>query len=345
LFLSTNDSSQVASPDVLAERIIFPEQPRISYHLDMLLRGRVLILCFVLALHLGLARAVAAADWPQNYVVHEHSESLDDRYGVLVLSKEAAIEQDQTDGNTTFLANLQMGQVLGEVRGTDYFEGQNHRDLQVVWSPDSSVCVLEYEGRYGFDSVFALELKGEGFRQIDLGEHIQKSLGRLFDGYVNAYFRFAPDHKLKVRALSYTNPKQLPDEPSNYARFQGTFDLTSEKWTDSSARKIKSEDQDALSTAYQEDFARHMIVAADSTKVPENFTGSVFSSEEEKADALDKFMNDVYAAVRSFLPPGRFAKVKQEQIAWLKTRDATQSAEEKSKLTENRIRALQDLLW
>ena len=311
----------------------------------MLLRGRVLILCFVLALHLGLARAVAAADWPQNYVVHEHSESPDDRYGVLALSKEAAIEQDQTDGNTTFLANLQTRQVLGEVRGTDYFEGQNHRDLQVVWTPDSSVCALEYEGRYGFDSVFALELKGEGFRQIDLGEHIQKSLGRLFDGYVNAYFRFAPDHKLKVRALSYTNPKQLPDEPSNYARFQGTFDLKSEKWTDSSARKIKSEDQDALSTAYQEDFARHMIVAADSTKVPENFTGSVFSSEEEKADALDKIMNDVYAAVRSFLPPGRFAKVKQEQIAWLKTRDATQSAEEKSKLTENKIRALQDLLW
>ena len=249
----------------------------------MRFRGRVLILCFVLALHLGLARAVAASDWPQNYVVHENSESPDDRYGVLVLSKEAAIEQDQTDGNTTYLANLQTRQVLGEVRGTDYFEGQNHRDLQVVWSPDSSVCVLEYEGRYGLGSVFALELKGEGFRQIDVGEHIQKSLGGLFDGYVNAYFRFAPDHKLKVRALSYTNPKQLPDEPSNYARLQGTFDLKSQKWTDSSARKIKSEDQDALTTAYQEDFARHMIVAVDSTKVPENFTGSVFSSKEEKS--------------------------------------------------------------
>ena len=113
----------------------------------MRLRGRVLILCFVLALHLGLARTVAAADWPQNYVVHEHSESPDHRYGVLALSKEAAIEQDQTDGNTTFLANLQTRQVLGEVRGTDYFEGQNHRDLQVVWTPDSSVCVLEYEAR------------------------------------------------------------------------------------------------------------------------------------------------------------------------------------------------------
>ena len=79
--------------------------------------------------------------------------------------------------------------------------------------------------------------------------------------------------------------------------------------------------------------------------MPENSTGSVFSSEEEKADALDKIMNDVYASVRSVVPPGRFAKVKQEQIAWLKTRDAAQSIEEKSKLTVNRIRALQDLLW
>src|SRR5262249_25137358 len=191
-----------------------------------------------------------------------------------------------------YLANLQTRQLLGEIRGTDYFEGQNHSDLQVVWAPDSTVCVLEYDGRYGFDSVFVLELKGEGFRQINVGEHIQKSLGRLFDGYVNPYFRFVPDHKLKVRALSYTNPKQLPDEPSNCASFQGTFDLKSEKWTDSSARKIKMEEWDAMQNSLQSprnaDFAEHMIVAADSTKVPENFTGSVFSSEQEKADALDK---------------------------------------------------------
>jgi len=56
-------------------------------------------------------------------------------------------------------------------------------------------------------------------------------------------------------------------------------------------------------------------------------------------------MNDIYQAVRSVLPPDRFAKVKQEQVAWLRTRDAAHSVEEKSKLTDNRIRALQDLLW
>jgi hypothetical protein len=39
-----------------------------------------------------------------------------------------------------------------------------------------------------------------------------------------------------------------------------------------------------------------MIVAADPAQAPENFNGSVFSSEEEKADYLEKLMNDVYQA-------------------------------------------------
>jgi uncharacterized protein YecT (DUF1311 family) len=259
------------------------------------------------------------------------------------LSQQAAIDQDATDGNITYLANLKTRKTLGEIRETDYFENQNHRDLQVVWAPDSSTCVLEYDDRYGFDSVVVLELTGESFRQIDIGKHIQKTLVRLFEGYVNAYFRFEPDHKLKVRALSFTNPKALPDQPNDYALFQGTFDLKAGKWTQSSAKK--TEEFDALQTAYQDHYAQHMIVAASSADVPGNFTGSVFSSEQEKFDALDKIMNDVYQAVRAIIPPDRFAKVKQEQIVWLKTRDSAQSVEQKAKLTENRINFLQELLW
>jgi uncharacterized protein YecT (DUF1311 family) len=205
------------------------------------------------------------------------------------------------------------------------------------------MCVLQYDGRYGFDSVLVLELKDENFRQIDVGEHIQKTLGRLFDGFVNAYFRFGPDHKLKVRALSYTNPKALPDQPNKNAVFQGIFDLKSGKWTKANAKETEA--FDALQTAYQDASAEHMIVATSPADVPENFTGSVFSSEQEKFDALDKIMNDVYQAVQAIKPPGRFAEVKQEQIAWLKTRDAARLVEEKSKLTESRIRTLQELLW
>jgi hypothetical protein len=297
----------------------------------------------ILFAHVVTSGTVEAGDWPENYVVHEHSESPDGRYGVLVLSQQAAIDQDQTDGNTTYLADLQTRKTLGEIRGTDYFENQNHRDLQVSWAPDSSTCVLQYDGRYGFDSVFVLELKGESFRQTDIGKHIQKTLGRLFDGFANAYFRFGPDHQLKVRALSYTNPKAFPDQPNKNALFQGTFDLKSGKWNTANAKETEA--FDALQTAYQDDSARHMIVATSPAGVPENFTGSVFSSEQEKFDALDKIMNDVYQAVRVVTPPDRFAEVKHEQIAWLKSRDGAGSVEEKSKLTESRIRTLQELLW
>jgi uncharacterized protein YecT (DUF1311 family) len=107
----------------------------------------------------------------------------------------------------------------------------------------------------------------------------------------------------------------------------------------------KAEEFDALQAAYQDNSAEHMIVAASPADVPENFTGSVFSSEQEKFDAVDKTMNDVYQAVRAVIPPDPFAKVKQAQIAWLKTRDAAQSVEQKSKVTESRINTLQELLW
>lgn len=43
-------------------------------------------------------------------------------------------------------------------------------------------------------------------------------------------------------------------------------------------------------------------------------------------------MNDVYQAMRAVLPPDRFAKVKREQIVWLKSRDAANSIEEKSEV-------------
>ena len=304
-----------------------------------LIHGTLLVLLVLIL----TCRTATAGEWPENYIVHEHSESPNDHYGILALSQQAAIDQDQTEGNITYLANLQTRKTLGEIRGTDYFENQNHRDLQVVWAPDSNTCVLQYDGRYGFESVFVLELKGESFRQIDIGKHMEKTLARLFEGYISPYFRFGPNHELKVRALSLTNPKALPDQPSNYGVFQGTFDLMAGKWTQASAKK--TDNYDVLQSAYQDDFAKHIIVALSPTDVPENFTGSVFSSEQEKFDALDKMMNDVYQAVRAVTPAARFAKTKQEQIAWLKTRDVAQSVEEKAKLTEGRIRTLQELLW
>jgi len=66
---------------------------------------------------------------------------------------------------------------------------------------------------------------------------------------------------------------------------------------------------------------------------------------QDKTEWLDERMNEVYNMVRVVLPPNRFAKIKQEQIEWLQKRDAAGSNEEKNKLMEARIRALQELLW
>jgi uncharacterized protein YecT (DUF1311 family) len=50
-------------------------------------------------------------------------------------------------------------------------------------------------------------------------------------------------------------------------------------------------------------------------------------------------------AIRLLLPPAEFAKIKQEQIAWVKKRDASNSVAERSKLTEERSETLQKLVW
>jgi uncharacterized protein YecT (DUF1311 family) len=70
-----------------------------------------------------------------------------------------------------------------------------------------------------------------------------------------------------------------------------------------------------------------------------------FQNEEDKAESLDKKMNKVYRAAQFILLPARFTAVKKEQIEWLKKRNAAPSTEEKCKLMEARIKALQELVW
>src|SRR5215831_4877940 len=111
----------------------------------MRLRRQVLILCFVLALHLGLARAVATVDWPEGYVVHEDSESPDGEYGIIVPGDESTVAEGD---NVNYLAKAKTRQVLGKIEGSDYFEHQNHRLLDAKWSPDSKWCVATYWDRY-----------------------------------------------------------------------------------------------------------------------------------------------------------------------------------------------------
>ena len=96
-------------------------------------------------------------------------------------------------------------------------------------------------------------------------------------------------------------------------------------------RSISAEQDDALETAYSD--------------LEQDLEHTTFQNEEDKAESLDKEMNKVYGAAQFILPAARFTAVKKEQIEWLKKRNAAASTEEKCKLMEARIKALQELVW
>ena len=301
--------------------------------------ARILAFLFGLSLNVALSETAAAVDWPDGYVVYENTTSPDGRYGVLVPTMETW-EKDESISEANYLADVKNHQVLGKIDSVEYFEHQNHRGLQAFWDPQSSVCVVQNDGRYGADSISVLEINDSSFAQTEIGDRIQKSLDGAMkkqahdhdmSGYVSPYFRFGTDRKVRVRALAENNPKQFDDVKTYYALFQGTFDVAAKKWSVTDARSITADQDDALATACSD--------------LDQDLEHTTFQNEEDKADSLDQTMNKVYRAAQFILPPARFGAVKTEQIEWLKKRDAAPTISEKCKLMEARIKALQELVW
>jgi hypothetical protein len=309
-----------------------------------------------LGLSLALALSAHGADLPDGYIIHKGTESPDGRYGIAVPAADA--EDSGAGENTNYLADLKTHRALGTIACDTYFEGENHYQLRAYWTPDSKYCVALYEGRYGFGSIAVLAPARSGFSESNLGERIDKLLKAAAggEGYGDFHYRFAADRKLLVRVVYFTGNPKIEDENTRFAVFEGTFDLNSGKWTKADARPMKwplpdtqtgecySAAQFAAGAAYSDYTGKEFLVSPDG-KAPDDFQGTIVSSEEGKAGQLDDLMNQVYQGLRALLPPERFAQVKRDQIAWLKKRDAASSATEKSKLLEARIKALQDLVW
>ena len=145
-------------------------------------------------------------------------------------------------------------------------------------------------------------------------------------------------------ALTYTGNPKMEDDKTRYARFAGTYDRAARKWIASEAKRTK--DYDVLSGAYSVRSGENIFVApnGDQGKVPPEFIGLIVKTEEEKEQHLDEEMNKVYKAVRVMLQPALFAKVKQDQIAWLKKRDAIPVGQRSGIIVE-RTKALSEFLW
>jgi uncharacterized protein YecT (DUF1311 family) len=239
---------------------------------------------------------------------------------------------------------------------------KTNRGLDVTWSENSKFAVVVYQGRVGFWSAAVFELKDSRFTQTDIGSHIHKAIDSVIakqsqhrhsGADASPLFRFEPGAKIRVYGTATTNPKQFENVKTYYALFQGLFEVTSKKWIASAARPITSDQYDKLERASSSYDSERFKVSADgfqgldaNAEEPQ-FSGNdmLFRSEESKLKYLDDHMNDVYQTVRFLLPPARFAKVKEEQNEWLKKRDASSSIAEKSKLTEERTKVLDNLAW
>lgn len=307
-------------------------------------------IAFLIALTLLTANRLIAATnstaWPQRYVVHEGSESDDGRYGIAVPESDD-VEKEKTDAGVeedsyvNYLADLKNHKLLGKIQGSDYFEHQNHAGLKTLWAADSSWCLIQYDERFGFYSMAILEPKDTKVIQTDIGERIKKALATVIKskgegddesgGDAMPYYQLY-DGKALLRAVSTTDPRERDTKHARYAFFQGTYDVQSKKWLNINVRRLSYEDYENSATALDDD-------------IDQDLANLTFNKEEEKLRLLDEKMNGVYGFLRSVLPPARFATVKNEQVEWLRKRDAAVSLEEKSKLVGERIKTLQELLW
>ena len=291
--------------------------------------------------------ACLADGWPPDGMkVAERSASPDGRYGILVyqMLKLPPNIDEESACDVNYFADLPARNLPAKIKGACFAAGKNHQSLEVFWSPSSSFCAAVYEGRYGFDSMVAIE--PTPFQQIDFGTHVQKGLdaailsqeagnarsandrSKCCEGYV--VVRVSNDGVIRVRAVGTTNPKQLMELQSRYAFYSGTFDFRSQKWSGEISRKISSEKSDALQVLFSSDQTGAQII---------------YGSEQNRASSLDDKLNQAYRSLKFLLPPARFAALKKDQIAWLKMRDACTNAVEKNNIVQRRILALLDVGW
>ncbi len=296
----------------------------------------------VLPILSGIAIAAASAtssfaeDWPKDYEVHEKTESPDHHYAVLVPDHEPA-----ENGQVDYLADIKNHRVLGKLTGAEYFRSQNHANLWMVWSDDSKWGVLQLDGRWYFESVWVLEIAGGSFTVQDLGPRIAQTMSTALGKGADDEFRWVQlfhaankDRTLVTSGIARTNARGFANRKTYFAYFHSRYDARAKKWISATARPITEPEWDALNYAlnYEDgDAGRDSVV-----------TGTN-GDEEAHAKVLDEQLNFMYQALKFLLPPKEFATIKQEQLQWLKKRDAT-TGEAKRKLVADRIDVLNKAL-
>ena len=236
--------------------------------------------------------------------------------------------------------------MIGEIKDVDYFERMNSRSLSAQWLNDSSAClVLEAHWLFGVYGVHLVERRGQSIQQTDLMKRMLAMINPAEDR-LNFCFRFQTGPKVVVRA---TVPARQLQETKSSAMFRGTFDIPSNSWGAVNVRRVTFKEHEAIESALAGDPEEYTVVSSKQDAAAASAAArpneQVYPSEEKRFKALDELLNNVYAADRILLPSARFSRLKDEQREWLKQLVAAPTLTDKSKLMQQRIKVLQDLLW
>jgi hypothetical protein len=308
---------------------------------------------WALLLAVGLAAisraAVGDEAWPgPDLVIENKTISPNGRYAIVAPTGDA-----ESDTATNQLADITAHRLLGKIPQTDYWAQKNNCEVHAWWAPDSTWCAVAYFNRLAFDECVVIDLRGDNFRATEIGNQIHEALEGairkqlrhpLEDRGEGLRARSRPDGTLLVRAFATTNPKGVPGDETHDAFLSGSYDVATNKWTKLSTRPIdpKLQMMSALSSTEGE------LVRLTSPGDPvgaSDFDGEYAANEGERAKVLDRLLNETYAAVRFMVPPARFAKIKEEQKAWLATWVQQKSQQEKNTMTDARVHQLRAILW
>ena len=274
-------------------------------------------------------------------VTAEETISPNGRYAIVV---------DEGGSSESQLADVIGHRLLGKIPGTDYWAYGNHR-LNAWWAADSSWCAAVRYNRLGFDECFVIEPRGDSFRATEIGKQIHDALEAAIQKQLRhpepdrgaGLFLRPRDHTLMVRAFGTTNPKGMEGGKTYESFLSGSYDVATNKWAKLNVRPLDPKVNIGASLEWPDEELVRVIPR--NAPWPAGFNGEVVRNEEERAKILDRLLNQTYAAVRFVVPPARFAKIKEEQKAWLASWVQQKSQQEKNAMTDARVHQLRAILW
>lgn len=298
-------------------------------------RMKMLVAC--LLLWIGLGKGLAE-EWPKDFVIEEESVSPDGHFGILVPSIDSSGEGENF-GEVNYLADIKEHKVLGRIQDARYRERANHASLKTTWTPDSRLCLLEYQARYDIHSLVVVEVQaGELIRQSSIAEpalkEIEAVMAKEMKGEKDAvhpwfYCRIDQDRKVLARSVASNNIKGREDQATHYAYFTGVYDVAAGRWAGREAIPVTEQQGLALSSLLDDIPPGNGFTAVDS----------------EYSEALQENLEEAYLALQSILSLDRYGQVKIEQASWLKLRDAENKQEARNAMTVKRIGELRDIAW